>query len=271
MPFDPLFSAIEEFQVYIMAGAFALARMLGLVLLMPLFSRLRLTGLLRTGVALALAIPLVPMLARDLESAEIGSALAVAYMLKEVVVGATIGLAMGIPIWAAEAAGDILDLQRGSTMGSLVDPMMTHETSATGTFLAIVMMALFLAAGGLELMLDSAYGSYSLWPVERLFPVFSGEAGVLFLELLNQLLAMALTMAFPLIFGMLLSDLVLAFLAKASPHLNVFALSLIVKTLVFSLVFVLYATFLVSYMSRDLGFLRDLARQIEAISCVSCP
>lgn len=270
MPIDPLFGTIADYQLYILAGAFALARMLGFVLLMPLFSRLRLTGLLRTGVALAFTVPLVPVIARSLDQSEMTTAVAVGYLLKEVIVGATIGFAIGIPIWAAEAAGDILDLQRGSTMGSLVDPMMTHETSATGTFLAIIMVALFLAAGGLEFALNSVYGSYRLWPVERLFPVFSRQSATIFLQLLDQLLAMALTMAFPLVLGMLLSDLVLAFLAKASPHLNVFALSLIVKTLVFSLIFVLYATFLVSYMTRELGFLRGLARQIDAIGCISC-
>ncbi|TIQ15480.1 MAG: EscT/YscT/HrcT family type III secretion system export apparatus protein, partial [Mesorhizobium sp.] len=55
-----------------------------------------------------------------------------------------------------------------------------------------------------------------------------------------------------------------------SPHLNVFALSLIVKTLVFSLVFVLYSAFLLFYMNRDLGFLHDAGRQIEQIGCRSC-
>jgi type III secretion protein T len=45
---------------------------------------------------------------------------------------------------------------------------------------------------------------------------------------------------------------------------------LVVKTLVFSLVFVLYAAFLLFYMHRDLGFLHEAGRQIEAISCGGC-
>ncbi|WP_292086464.1 flagellar biosynthetic protein FliR [Mesorhizobium sp.] len=177
---------------------------------------------------------------------------------------------MGIPFWAAEAAGDILDLQRGSTMGTLIDPMMTHETSATGTLLAVIMVTIYLAAGGLELSLTSLYDSYGLWPIDQLLPVFSKDAAGIFLDLLNRILMMALTLVFPLIISMLLSDIVLAFLARASPHLNVFALSLIVKTLVFSLVFVLYSAFLLFYMNRDLGFLHEAARQIEAIGCRSC-
>ncbi|RVB80612.1 EscT/YscT/HrcT family type III secretion system export apparatus protein [Mesorhizobium sp. M6A.T.Cr.TU.014.01.1.1] len=270
MKMDPIVAVLQEFQVYILAAAFALARMAGLMLLMPLFSRVRLTGVLRNGVALALALPLIPMIADVLGRSDLTLAMVLAFMLKEVLVGATLGIAMGIPFWAAEAAGEILDLQRGSTMGSLIDPMMTHETSTTGTFLAIIMVALYLAAGGLELTLNSFYDSYSLWPIDRLLPVFSEEAATVFLGLLTQVLTMALTMVFPLIICMLLSDLVLAFLARASPHLNIFALSLIVKTLVFSLVLVLYAAFLIAYMSRDLGFLNDNTQQIEAIGCRDC-
>ncbi|WP_320299126.1 EscT/YscT/HrcT family type III secretion system export apparatus protein, partial [Mesorhizobium humile] len=177
--------------------------------------------------ALALAIPIFPMIVHKLTSTDLHTTMVVLYMLKEVVVGVTLGLAMGIPFWAAEAADDILDLQRGSTMGTLIDPMMTHETGATGTFLAVIMVTIYLAAGGLQLSLTSLYDSYGLWPIDRLLPLFSQDAAGIFLGLLNRILVMALTLVFPLVISMLLSDIVLAFLARASPHLNVFALSLV--------------------------------------------
>jgi type III secretion protein T len=113
--------------------------------------------------------------------------------------------------------------------------------------------------------LDILYDSYGLWPVDHLLPVFSKEAAPIFLDLLTRTLSMALTLVFPLIVSLLLSDLVLAFISRASPHLNIFTLSLIVKTLVFSLVLVLYAAFLLSYMNRNLGFLLEANEKIEAI------
>ncbi|MDX8496121.1 type III secretion system export apparatus subunit SctT [Mesorhizobium sp. VK22B] len=270
MAAEPLFASVKELQFYLLAGAFVLARMTGFMLLMPLFSRVPLPGLLRNGVALALSVPVFPLIVSKLTNADIATTMIAIYILKEVVVGVTLGLAMGIPFWAAEAAGDILDLQRGSSMGTLIDPMMTHETSATGTLLAVIMVTIYLAAGGLQLSLTSLYDSYGLWPIDQLLPVFSKDAAAIFLGLLNRILVMALTMVFPLIISMLLSDIVLAFLARASPHLNVFALSLVVKTAVFSLIFVLYSSFLLFYMDQDLGFLREAARQIEAIGCRTC-
>ena len=265
-----LFDALKDLEFYILAGALGLARMVGLMAIMPLFSRIRLTGLVRNGVALAFAIPIMPMLVEEMRTTDITTTLIAVYMLKELIIGVALGIAMGIPFWAAEATGDILDLQRGSTMGTLIDPMMTHETSATGTFLSIIMIALYLAAGGLELMLDNIYRSYGLWPVDEFFPIFSPEAATVFLDMLTDVLRMALVLGFPLIVGMLVSDIVMAFLARASPSLNVFALSLVIKTLAFSLIFVLYAAFLVAYMGNSLGFLKDAPRLIEVLNCSGC-
>lgn len=266
-----LFSSLRDLELYILAGAFALARLAGLMTIMPFFSRIRLAGLLRNGVALAFAIPIIPALIEVLREGHMTTTVIVAYMLKEFVVGLMLGLVMGVPFWAAEAAGDILDLQRGSSMGTLVDPMMTHETSATGTLLTLVMMTIYLAAGGLEVTLSSLYDSYSLWPVDNLLPALGKEAAAIFLELLNRTISMALALVFPLIVSLLLSDVVLALLARASPHLNIFALSLIVKTLVFSLVFPLYAAFLVQYMSRDVDFLAGTTAIVREIACCSAP
>ena len=83
--------------------------------------------------------------------------------------------------------------------------------------------------------------------------------------MLTRILGMALTLVAPLIVSLLLSDVVLAFLARASPHLNIFALSLVVKTLVFSLVSVLYAAFLIHYMTIDLAFLDQGVNDLKAL------
>lgn len=265
-----LFSSLKDLEYFLLAGAFALARMAGMMAIMPLFSRLRLTGILRNGVALAFAVPILPVLVEMMRTTEMSTTLIIGYMLKELIVGVTLGIVLGIPFWAAEAAGDIIDMQRGSTMGALIDPMMTHETSATGTFLSIIMIGIYLAAGGLELTLDAVFASYNFWPVDQLLPVFNREAAFGLLDLLTRILSMALVLGFPLIVGLLISDIVMAFLARGAPSLNVFALSLVVKTGAYSAIFVLYAAFLVNYMGDSLGFLRDSSRLFTLLSCRDC-
>jgi type III secretion protein T len=53
---------LERLYDYLIATGFALARMTGLIMIMPAFTRMGLTGILRSATALVLALPLVPMM-----------------------------------------------------------------------------------------------------------------------------------------------------------------------------------------------------------------
>jgi type III secretion protein T len=110
------------------------------------------------------------------------------------------------------------------------------------------------------------YDSYGLWPAGQLLPLFSASAGQLFISLLQNVVTMGLLLGAPLVICLLLTDLVLALVSRAAPHLNVFALSLGVKNLVFALLLVLYCAFLIKYMGHDLESLLTARHQLETIA-----
>ena len=113
-----------------MAAAFALARMLAMMVVFPVFDRLGVTGFIRNSIAVVISIPLIPMIAAHLDGEQLSLGLIAALLLKEVVVGLVVGIVLAVPLYAAEAAGDILDLQRGSSSASLSDPLgSTHPPS----------------------------------------------------------------------------------------------------------------------------------------------
>ncbi len=171
----------ERLHDFIIATGFALGRMAGVIMVMPAFTRIGLTGVLRAATALALALPLVPMIVEALAGRPLTVMIVAALLFKEVVVGLMIGLVLGVPIWAAEAAGDVLDLQRGSTAASLLDPLATTEESITGTLFGIAMVALYFGSGGLSLTLRTVYDSYRVWPVADVFPSLSTESSQFFI------------------------------------------------------------------------------------------
>ena len=96
-----------------------------------------------------------------------------------------------MPLYAAEAAGDILDLQRGSSSATLSDPLGTTQSQITGTLLALVIIALYFASGCFDLTLRAIYDSYGIWPVRRFLPLLSREAGGLLLSLLDTIIGPA--------------------------------------------------------------------------------
>jgi len=251
---------------YILATALALARMLSMMLIFPVFDRLGVTGLIRNSVAIVLSIPIIPMIVAQLGSEKLGGGLMVALLLKEVIVGLVVGAVLAVPLYAAEVAGDILDLQRGSSSASISDPLGSIQANITGTLLALIVIALYFASGCFDLTLRAIYDSYGIWPVRRLLPMLSPEAGQLLLSLLDTIVRTGLVLVGPFVVSMLLVDLLFALIARAAPSLQPFYLSMTVKNLVFSLVLVLYGVFLVGYMKNGLVVFLDAKPQLETIA-----
>jgi type III secretion protein T len=256
---------------YIIAISLALARMSGLVIIMPAFTRIGLTGMMQAAVAVVLALPLVPMIAGAVAAAHLTAILTATLLFKEMLIGLMIGLVLGVPIWAAEAAGSMLDIQRGSTAASLFDPSASSEEGVTGTLLGLVMVALYFGFGGLPLTLRTVYESYGLWPVGSVFPSLTATAGQFFVALLDNVIAMGLVLVAPIVIFMLLADLLLALASRAAPQLNVFALSLNIKNLIFSSLLVLYGAFMIKYMGNDLGLLLHAGSDLETLAKPASP
>src|SRR6185369_16680209 len=132
---------MESLFTYIALFGIATARPIAAMLILPVFTRLGLTGILRAGIALALSLPLVAHLGSDLPALRsMSAAMLLAMILKETVIGFLRGLLFGIPFWAVQSAGDIIDTQRGSSIAYMTDPTALAEVSIIGTLLELMMV-----------------------------------------------------------------------------------------------------------------------------------
>jgi type III secretion protein T len=251
-------AAITELAYPILvAAAIAVSRALGMIMLTPAFTRLGLTGMIRSAVAFAISLPMILPIFQQLALTGQPTSFDLAgLMIKEMVVGALIGLAFGIPFWAAEVAGDLVDLQRGSTMSQLLDPLAAGESSVTATLLTISLLALFFMSGGFMLLLDGFYRSYQLWPAASYAPVMDVGAFLAILRVLDRIMQIGLIIIAPLVIALLIADIMLAFLSRMATQLHVFDLSLAIKNLLFSFLMVLYLTFMVPLLLEQMGNLR---------------
>ncbi|MCE8020370.1 type III secretion system export apparatus subunit SctT [Halomonas sp. MCCC 1A11036] len=267
MTFDDFIPFLTEL-VYpmLMAASVGMARALGVIVVSPVFNRLGLTGLLRSAVAVTIALPMMPFIFSTLPALEAMSTFGLAALLvKELLIGMVIGVVFGIPFWAAEVAGELVDLQRASTMGQLLDPMASTESGVTSTLLVVTLVALFFVSGGFMVMLEGFYASYGLWPVESFVPVLETRAALLMLDMLDQVMRVGVLMIAPLVVAMLLADLMLAYLARMAPSLHVFSLSLPIKNLLFTFMMLLYIVFLIPLLVEELGALGEGYRRLEML------
>jgi type III secretion protein T len=238
-----------------------MARATGMMAVTPIFSRLGVTGLLRTSMAVVISLPLLgdayPRLAGMTGVHLVG------LLFKECALGVLLGLALGIPFWAAEMAGEVIDLQRGSTMAQLVEPAGSEQSSVMATLLHVLLLALFFAGGGFLLLLAAFYGTYQWWPVDVAFPLLDPSTPTAVLGILDSIARAGVLMVGPLALVVLCADMVMAYLARMSPRLHVFDLSLPVKNLVFSAMVALYFAQLLPSLQvhvADVGNVLELFR-----------
>jgi type III secretion protein T len=257
---DPaaVLAALGPIHIHLIAAAVAMARMMAMIVVFPAFTRLGLTGFLRAVVALALSIPMVPMIAAALSNHQLTLGVTGMLMLKEAAVGLAVGLVAGAPIWAAQFAGDFIDTQRGATSGLLTDPS-TVQATASGTLFILAMLALYFGSGGLAVTVGVVYESYGIWPVDRLIPLFGADAWRLLLASLDHIVNAGVSLAGPIVGALLLTDLIFGLAARIAPQLQAYSLAQGAKNLLFAFLILIYFAFLIEYMGRDLAGLRYVA------------
>lgn len=257
--------AITEFAFPVLVSVgVAMARAMGMVAISPAFTRLGLTSLIRSATAFAISLPTAQaLLTNGALEPQIGAFVITAILLKEFVIGLALGLLYGVPFWAAEIAGDVIDLQRGSTAGQLVDPSNFGESSVTATLLTVASITIFFISGGFQAMLEGFYRSYAIWPVQSLTPVFNANSVSFLFGMLDRVVYYALVLGFPVLAATLLCDIVLSYMARSAPQMHIFDMSLSVKAIVFSLVIVVYSNYFSQYLK---GMIDDLDTRIEMIA-----
>lgn len=230
------------------------ARPLGYILLLPLFGRFHLNvGYLRGALIVAMILPVLPaaIAAADTDPALLSPSRLPGLMVVEFLTGAILGLLTGLPLWAATAAGDFMDMQRGAQMAQLLDPGSADQQSVTGTLLLLVCVMVLAAKG---MLIPALFGpvldSYAVMPLFAPLPELVPGQGALALGLLDTLTRTGVILALPVLVPLLLIEVAVAVATKYIPQLNAMFLSMSIKQGVHTLLMILYAVLLAQYAIR---------------------
>ncbi|MCD5330845.1 type III secretion system export apparatus subunit SctT [Chromobacterium piscinae] len=243
----------------------AMMRPLGAMLLLPLFSPSMLgSALIRNALALMATLPALPLLAPLALPDPIQAPAAYALLLaSELAVGLLLGFSAAIPFWAVDMAGFALDTLRGASMAGVLNPLIGGQSSPMGALFSQLAAVLFMALGGFHAFLSALYASYQQLP-----PGMGWHWSSQFIPLLQRqwqlLYTLGLGFAMPALVMMVLVDLALGLINRSVQQLNVFSLSMPIKSLVALLMLIIGLQFGLSDVIA--GFERfdgGLARVLE--------
>ncbi|MFQ6547743.1 type III secretion system export apparatus subunit SctT [Aestuariibius sp. 2305UL40-4] len=224
------------------------ARMIGLMTIFPVFRRVQMGQLIKSGIAVGVALPMVGGLSEEIAALDLSATLYPFLVAKEVAVGALFGLVLGIPFWAAQAVGEIIDTQRDIAAGGLDDPSTGSQASVMAAFLGFTAIAIFVTSGGLQQMLAVHYGSYAFWPLATFWPSPEPGAWAIVIEVLQAVMFTALLTATPVVALFLLSDLSVMAMSKLAPQMAPHVLAPLLKNILFTVFIVAYSQFLLGYI-----------------------
>ncbi|WP_208350308.1 type III secretion system export apparatus subunit SctT [Pseudaestuariivita rosea] len=230
--------------------ALAGARMLGIMVVFPVFTRVQIGQLIKGGIALAIALPVVGPLGDQVANLNLSGVWQALYVGKEVAVGALFGFLLGIPFWSIQAAGEIIDTQRDVAAEGLDDPSTKSQSSVVASFLSFAAIVLFAASGGFQMLIQVHFSSYTFWPLDRYTPNFGTDAMNVALMILDDIAYVGLLTAGPVLVLFILSDVSIMGLSKLAPQLASYTLAPLLKN-------VLFCVFIVAYIQILPGFIID--------------
>ncbi|MBP9016000.1 MAG: flagellar biosynthetic protein FliR [Candidatus Atribacteria bacterium] len=197
-------------------------RLLGLFLLAPVFNSPLIPVLTRIGLSFLLAIVLLPSINPSAFTSLDGYYLLA--LISEILVGLVLGLLSGLVFSCIQIAGEVIDFQMGFSYANIVDPLSNISSSVMGQFYFLLTIIYYLGIGGYRLTLQGLVRSFSLIPVGGF--KMSLDISTSFVDLMGEVMVVALELGAPIIATLFLSNLTLAIISRAVPQMNVFIVGL---------------------------------------------
>lgn len=189
--------------------------------------------------------------------------------LKEAFYGLAIGIASSIVFHAFEAAGSIVDNQRGAAQARLLIPQLGEQSSLFGNLTYQFGIVIFLSLGGHLLFMKAVIESYDLLPVLSLpqarpdFLAMSEE----FIRITGTVLLIALQLTAPILICIFVVDVILGIMSKTAPAINVWELGFGVKGVLGVVIFFLALGVMTTEIEKiSMGMIHQVERILRFLS-----
>ncbi|EGQ8471940.1 TPA: type III secretion system export apparatus subunit SctT [Vibrio alginolyticus] len=243
-----------------------LPRLMACFIFLPILSKQMLGGtMVRNGVLCSLALFIFPMINQQSLPAETDGIWLIVILGKEVLIGLLIGFVAAIPFWAIEAAGFLVDNQRGAAMASMFNPTLGSQSTPTAVLLTQTLITLFFSGGGFVTFIYALFKSYTSWPIVDFFPTVSDAWVSFFYTQFEQLMWLGVLMSAPLVLAMFLAEFGLALISRFAPQLNVFFLAMPIKSAIASVLLIVYLGIMMDHFEVQFYGITRFAEQLNTI------
>lgn len=223
-----------------------------ILFVMPFFGGQTLPAQVKAALCLILTLalwPRLPLLGIQMPA----HPFALALMLSgELLLGLVMGLVVRFVFAAVQTGGQLIGFQMGFAMVNVVDPDSGTSEAVTAHFMYMVALLTFLGFDGHLYLVDGLCKSFDIIPPGGI--LVSAELATHIFRLSGQMFVLAIQIGAPVIAAILLVDLALALVSRASPQMNVllvgFPIKISVGFLFLGIIFEILVLHMEGFISR---------------------
>jgi len=210
----------SQIATWISAGWLPFVRISAAMMTAPLFSHRAIPRQIRLGVALMLAMLLMPW-QPAMTTFNPLSLQGLLLTANELILGICLGFMLQLVFEAVMFAGQFVATSMGLGFASVIDQQQGISVAVMGQFFMLITMLLFLAMNGHLAFIKLLADSFVAWPVGSAV-VQPDTFGVL-LTAIGGMLRNALGIALPAVVALLVVQIAMGVMSRAAPTLNLFA------------------------------------------------
>jgi flagellar biosynthetic protein FliR len=185
-------------------------------------------------------------------------------ILKETMIGLSLGFIAYLFFTAVQVSGSFIDMQMGFGIANVIDPQTGAQSPLMGNFKFIFAVLLFLSFNGHHLMIEAVIQSYKWLPLNQTWPTAFGSESLteFMISSFTAMFMFAFQMAAPIVGALFLTDVAMGIISKAVPQVNIFIVGLPLKILV---AFMLMVILIPGYLYLFQKLFADIFRSMNTL------
>ncbi|NMD69101.1 flagellar type III secretion system protein FliR [Bacillus sp. DNRA2] len=161
-------------------------------------------------------------------------------LLKEFLVGITLGMVASFFFYAVQMAGSLMDMLIGFSMATLYDPSFGTNMQLTGRFKNIIAFLVLFSIDGHHMLIRGILTSFEWVSLDATIPSWlDGRLSTFLLECMTQMFLIGFMMAAPIVGTLFIVDVALGIISRTVPQMNMFTVFPPIKILVHFLIYIL--------------------------------
>lgn len=246
---------VENLEYYLLV----LIRIASFIAVAPLFSQRAISAQMKVGISVmltAIVIPLTPVVPLNY----VGIFGYTALILKEIVVGLTLGFMCSACTYILNFAGQLMDIDMGLSMASTFDPINNTQVTVTGLIYNALFMLILVSTNLHYYIIRAIVDTFKYFNIgQEVIPREMVQVGI---DFIINFFLIAFRITLPMFCAMFLINIILGILARIAPQMNMFVVGMQIKLIVGFFVLVLLMQTLPTVSDFVFTEMKDVISQV---------